>query len=176
MTLSDLASLGAFVSGIAILISVVYLALQLRQADRNQRALISQGRWARDADILMRLADSAHSDSWHKVRLGESDVSLAELRYARLAFRAIVGGWEDAYFQHAQHLMGEQTFDGVCSAITQALSFQGVRVMWKWIRPGFDPGFREFIDAIASNSSVAEPFDEVARWKSDIAAEARAHK
>lgn len=57
MTLSDLASLGSFISGIAVLVSLIYLALQVRQAEKNQRAIIHQGRVEQSADRLLRLMD-----------------------------------------------------------------------------------------------------------------------
>ena len=37
MSLTDLASLGSFVSGVTVLISLIYLALQVRQAEKNDR-------------------------------------------------------------------------------------------------------------------------------------------
>ena len=50
MTLADLAALGSFVSGFAVLVSLVFLYFQLRQlnaqvlqGERNQRALLNQG-------------------------------------------------------------------------------------------------------------------------------------
>ena len=43
MNLSDVASIGSFVSGVAVLVSLVYLSLQVRQTERNQRALMNQG-------------------------------------------------------------------------------------------------------------------------------------
>src|SRR5579859_6744204 len=46
MSLSDLASVGSFVSGVAVLFSLIYLALQLRQSARNQMATIHHDRMA----------------------------------------------------------------------------------------------------------------------------------
>lgn len=40
MTLSDFAAIGSFVSGGAVLVSLVYLSLQVRQTERNQQASI----------------------------------------------------------------------------------------------------------------------------------------
>jgi hypothetical protein len=40
MSLSDLASIGSFVSGAAVLVSLVYLRLQIRQNTRHSQALI----------------------------------------------------------------------------------------------------------------------------------------
>ncbi len=38
MSLTDLASLGTFISAIAVVVSLVYLALQVRHAEKTQRA------------------------------------------------------------------------------------------------------------------------------------------
>jgi len=58
MTLSDLAALGSFVSGVAILVSLVFLYFQLRQvyaqirlAERNQQATIQQDRYGRVFEV-----------------------------------------------------------------------------------------------------------------------------
>jgi len=53
MSLSDLASLGSFVSGLAVLISLIYLAIQVQQAEQNQKAQIQQGRAARLVDLQL---------------------------------------------------------------------------------------------------------------------------
>jgi len=51
MSLTDLASLGSFVRGVAVLISLVYLALQVRRAEKYQRAQISHSRATRGIDL-----------------------------------------------------------------------------------------------------------------------------
>src|SRR5215472_12830534 len=86
MSLSDLASIGSFVSGIAVLVSLLFLYFQVRQvnqqviqAERNQRALIQQGRAQRAADHAWRMADPELATTyWKGVRRPE-DLSLAEL-------------------------------------------------------------------------------------------------
>ena len=52
MSLSDLASIGSFVSGVAALVSLVYHAIQVRQAEKNQRAVLNHGYMTRVADYL----------------------------------------------------------------------------------------------------------------------------
>jgi len=46
MSLSDLASIGSFVSGVAVVVTLALLLIQTRQANRNQKALMQQGRSA----------------------------------------------------------------------------------------------------------------------------------
>jgi len=40
ISLSDLAAIGSFISGVAVVVSFVFLAVQLRQNARNQRAIM----------------------------------------------------------------------------------------------------------------------------------------
>ena len=59
MTLSDLASIGSLVSAAAVLVSLIYLGLQVNQAARNQRAAMVNGISARTSDQLLRVIRSA---------------------------------------------------------------------------------------------------------------------
>ena len=64
MSLSDLASLGSVVSGFAVLISLIYLALQVRQTERNQQISIRHSRVSRTVDLHMALADPIVAVAW----------------------------------------------------------------------------------------------------------------
>ena len=66
MSLSDLASLGSLVNGVAVLVSLAFLYFQVRQvnqqirrAEKNQRATIAQVRTNRTAEIGLRQTDPA---------------------------------------------------------------------------------------------------------------------
>ena len=43
MSLSDLASIGSLVGGLAVVITLVFLSIQTRQTNKNQRSLMQQG-------------------------------------------------------------------------------------------------------------------------------------
>ena len=65
MSLSDLAALGGFVSGLGVLVSLVFLYFQLRQLNfqarqnaRHTRALIFQGGAARASSQMLTMADT----------------------------------------------------------------------------------------------------------------------
>ena len=64
MSLSNLASLGSFVSGFAVLISLIYLALQVRQSERNQQIAIRHSRASRIVELQLALADPAVAVAW----------------------------------------------------------------------------------------------------------------
>ena len=56
MDVTDIASIGSLISGLAVLISLVYLSLQVRQAELNQRAVVNQG-------LIGRMVDNVSTSS-----------------------------------------------------------------------------------------------------------------
>jgi hypothetical protein len=90
MSPSDLASLGGFVFGIAVLVSLVFLYFQLRQlsrqgrqAEKNQRALMQQARAARGVDIGLQLAGPDLGSLFARGAAG-ADLSDAEFHRFRM--------------------------------------------------------------------------------------------
>src|SRR5271166_5699196 len=93
MSLSDLASLGSFVSGVAVLVSLVYLARQVRQAERNQRALAQQMRATRTSDLLVAIAQSGKAASFARMQWAEGERSAADVDTFNLFSRASFYGF-----------------------------------------------------------------------------------
>ncbi len=79
MTLADLSSIATVISGLAVLVSLVYLGLQTRQNVRHSQALIQQGRAQRIADTALRLAELRAADGLNKCFDGAADVSAQDL-------------------------------------------------------------------------------------------------
>ena len=171
MSLTDLASIGSFVSGISVLLSLVYLNLQVRQTERNQRALIQQGRASRASDLILRVAGSELVQSQYKGAFGEDHISLIELRQFQMIFTSMLHSFEDTFFHHNQKLIDEPAFASTVTTIQSMLSLPGYRVMWRQIRPMYEQSFVAFMDRIAEQASVVRPGDDLARWKAAIAAE-----
>ena len=56
MSIPELASIISIISGIAVLFSLVFLALQIRQANRNQKSLMQRAA-DRTVEIMLRMTD-----------------------------------------------------------------------------------------------------------------------
>jgi hypothetical protein len=174
MSLSDLASLGSFVSGFAVLVSLIYLSLQVRQAERNQRAIIQMERATRFSDHLDRMADPNLVNALDKGMSGESTITPLELTQFALLFRSTVYNFEDAYLQHAQKLVDDRSFASTMGTLKGVFGYPGYRVMWKRQRLLHDPGFRSLIDGVLAEVKVTRPASsdtDVEAWQEEIAAE-----
>lgn len=111
MSLSDLASIGTLLGSIAVLASLVYLSLQIRQSGRNQRALMDQGTVTRNIDILMFLSQPHIHNLTTRVAAGDVDFTAEELDYLQLRLRATLLTHQDTYIQHKAGLVDEITYE-----------------------------------------------------------------
>lgn len=68
MSLSDLAAFGNFINGVAVVFSFLFLALQMRQSNRNQQAMMQQGRAARTSETMLRVAEPHMIEKKHDAR------------------------------------------------------------------------------------------------------------
>jgi hypothetical protein len=171
MSLSDLASLGSFVSGIAVLASLIYLTFQLRQAERYQKASVQQARSARLSDSNLRLAEPAMVEVFNKGNSGDAQMSLTELGQFRRIVTALLYNGEDTFRMHEAGLISDDVFDAISFQIRFQASQPGWRVMWKQIRPTKGSEFRDFIDDIVASTPVAGPIDDLSNGRAAVAAE-----
>ena len=86
MTLSDLASIGSLVSGVAVFGSLVLLFFQLRQlnqqvrlAEKNQQAAVRQGRITRSVDIQLARSDPSRADAYRRGLQNPGEITETEL-------------------------------------------------------------------------------------------------
>ena len=170
MSLSDLASLGSFVSGLAVVISLIYLALQVRQAEKNQRAIIHQGRIAQSLDRLLRLAEpgimKVYLKGLHGREASTEEVEFSQF-YALMATSFREAG--DLYFQHDLGLLDEGTLQNQLTPLRNALSTPGGKAFWRVNRDSVDPSLRERMDALDANLSVRSRPIRMFEYKTELA-------
>jgi hypothetical protein len=174
MSLSDLASLGSFVSGFAVLISLIFLYFQLRQlseqgrqSERNQKALIQSGRAARITDLILRRAD--HAVAYRKAMHCE-DMTAEELTQYRLLCIAALFDWEDSFFQHQEHSLDDKPFASMVAGIKASMTNPAMRAFWKMNREYCEESFRSFVDEIVHKAKPRLPPDDL-EFRRALAAE-----
>lgn len=176
MSLSDLASLGSFVSGFAVLVSLVYLALQVRQAEKNQRGLMHQVVVGRAMDLNLSLArDPVLTPLLLKVNSPSTEPTADELfRYVSLV-RAFFLNGEDVFHQFKHRLMHEDAYRSWERAAKYTLRLPSFRAAWKQTRANFGQDYVEHIEKlIAETLAAGGSYGEqgAKEWKADISAEA----
>ncbi len=178
MSLSDLASLGSFVSGLAVLVSLIFLYFQLRQvnaqvqqAERTQQATIRHTRAARIVDIALASAQPSWAEAVRKGTHGDLDISATQLWQFTNYMVARLSNAEDAFYQYREGAFDKAAFDRFVVRMKMMLNATGMRAMYKSQRPNFGCEFVAFMDKLLSEVSVAPAVDLLAQWKAGVAAE-----
>ena len=169
MTLSDFASIGSLVSGVAVLASLVYLSRQLRQTDRHQQAVIRQNRSLRLASQWLSATDPSVADAVTKGLSGSTDLSSTELAQFLNFARARLYGVEDDFYQHSDGLMSESAFARFTTVVRQGMPAPGMQAAWRLYRDIHGVEFIKFMDGLMAQTPAVRPTDALARWKADIA-------
>lgn len=170
MTLSDLASIGSFISGIAVLVTLLYLNAQVRQAAKHTRAAIGHGFATRTVDFNYRMTDEALATIIAKGRRGTELLSEVEayrfFAYCRAAF------WNaaDTFVQHREGLLDDEVFATFESAQVGMMQSRGMRIAWELGRAPFTADFVAFMNRIAGEAAALEPLDFATAWAQAIAA------
>jgi hypothetical protein len=110
MTLSDLASIGSLVSGVAVLVSLVYLAQQIRQSTKHTRAQIQQGRIQRITEQQLAFAQADMSAAWLAANGQDATPDAIRARQFRQQCIILYVGWDDTLSQYHDGLVSEEQF------------------------------------------------------------------
>lgn len=173
MSLSDLASLGSFVNGLAVLISLIYLALQVRQTKRNQQIAIRHTRASRIVELQLALADPGVADAWLHGSGSPQEITQTEIGQFINLCRALFFHFEDSFYQREEGLLNDDAFETVVAGARLSARSPGWRAAWTMARPNFAGRFREFMDGVVAASAALPPVDlSLDAWKAAFAAEA----
>jgi len=181
MSLADLASLGSFVSGVGVLISLLLVVFQLsqvgaqmRQTERNQQAAIQQDRYSRVFDVNLATTDPAVAEAVAKGMAGARDMTLTQVMQFRGYTSARFQISENTFLQHKSGLLSDEVFDAFMNGFVAALGLPSVRVTWKQAKAAHAAEFVAFVDALVSKAPLVLPGDALAQWNADLAAEEKA--
>ena len=171
MTLNELAAIGNFVSGIAVFVSFVFFALQLRQANRNQRSLLQHGRAGHARDIFLRFADPAVTAL--TLRAFAADATLSDAEY--FAFYSLAGAifhnYEDSFRQFRAGILDSDSWQSDRRTLEWLLEAPAYRAAWRAMRESIGGDYRAFIDDLLKQTPVQHPRHHAALMRQYIAEE-----
>ena len=174
MTLSQLANVGELVGGIAVVASLVYLALQIRQNTKTVRSSTLHHNTDLWTSLFFRLAEPDVARAYVAGMAGQPDIR--PFHYTQFFFicRAMFLAFENQYYQMRQGVLDPETYAGYERSIsTQFLAFRGFRIWWQQSRSVFSPTFVEHIDALIADMPDADPAVLLREWQT--ISQARTH-
>jgi hypothetical protein len=173
VTLADLSSIGSFISGVAVLVSLVYLSLQIRQSTKHSQALIQQGRAARIADTALRLAELRADDGLNACFEGMPMAAEKDLSRFLMAARAVFISAEDSFFQGAEGLLSPTAFESYKASVRSGMGSPGLAAAWILTRDMYEPKFRTFMDDLNGDLNHSGPSRSTDTWRVALTSLAR---
>jgi hypothetical protein len=159
MSLSDLAALGSFVSGAAVVVTLIFLLLQMRQSNRYQRSSMQLGRASRFSDLILRTTDPEVARVMTKAIGCDEPLSEVETRIFFGAVFTDFWNFEDTFLQHQASLLPSESMASDEGRLRILLLQPAYRAMWQLISLSFSEKFRAYVDGIMAQISPIPPFE-----------------
>jgi hypothetical protein len=170
MSFSDLGALGALASAVAVLASLAYLNIQVRQTERNQRALLNQAIATRAVEVLRWNTEPYIATLRTRVESGEIDFRPTEITQLTFMLRVAAAQNQDSHLQHAVGLVDQRTLDMIQGGLRGHLRWPLFRAIWSLIRMEFPPETTTLVDKVLTETPLAQPRDLSATLKTLLAA------
>lgn len=159
MSLGDLASIGSFISGIAVLVSLIFIGAQMRQNNRAIRAAASQAHAANFQQILSVAIESGEvARLW---RVGLADLSALtddeRTRFLVLA-SSLFRFYEAARLQWRHGQLDEEHWENIVFQITDFGSQPGIQAYWAIRSRWHSKEFRQWFESLPLGRSGYEPY------------------
>jgi len=166
MTLSDLADLAEIVGSAAVVISLVYLAIQIRQNTKSVRNSTLQANTALWSSLLTTLAEPGIVEAYSAGMSGAPDTRSVHYTQFFLICRGLFVAFENQHYQFREGALDRATYEGYERAISQQLlAFPGFRLWWQQSRSVFSPEFVAHVDAMIDAVPVVDPDKFYQEWR-----------
>jgi hypothetical protein len=154
MSITELGALGEFIAAIAVLITLIYLALQIRQ---TQRAVSANTHQALN-DISIHLYTTAVSsdslaNALSKSNMGEEELSSTELYQCTGFWTAMIRNAENMHYQYEMGLLEEERIR-VSSEIIRRLMLRNQHFsrLWTSLESSLREKFVDWMESIFEES------------------------
>lgn len=169
MTLSDVANISSLASAIAVLVSLIYLTIQVRQSERNQRAIISQAVATRAVENMRWSAEADPAALRARVMAGDSSFTSQEVMQLCFILRATIVVNQDTWLQHGEGLTPELTFNTTLGGLRTQMARAPFRAVWGMIRHEFAIETVAFVDRVVSETPLIAGIDLAAQFRDELA-------
>jgi hypothetical protein len=167
MTLEQVSYLSQTIAAAAVVISIVYLAIQVRQAERNQRALMQQARTERGMVLAASMEAPHTAVIWVKVTSDNPDLSAVDVSILTSFLRRWALNLLDAHANHAMSLLSDDALERTCAAARWGFAYPIARAVWTaTVRATFTSGDAAMFEALAIDGvPLSAGADNVARTR-----------
>jgi hypothetical protein len=138
MNLEDAYFISQIIAAIAIVASLIFVGVQLRQSDKTQRAAIHQARTDRVMSVFALMAQPNVVSLSAKVTHRPESISPEELRILHTLMGMTDLNYEEELWQHKMGLLDRETLERTQVASSNFFAVPAVRALWMLVASGLD--------------------------------------
>lgn len=146
MNWEAIGAIGEIIGALAVFLSLIYLARQIRNQNRESMAASVHELNEAYRNSIMSFQNPNLAEVFTRAKNDFESLNETE----RLQFIAMVQGvfrvWEDAYHQHAQKRLNDRAWNAMVAQFAGYLSLPGVERVWEIRKQAYSEDFRAFVD------------------------------
>ncbi len=148
MSLGDLANLGEALGGIAVLVSLVYLAVQIRQNTRTAQSAAFQQVVDSFSEISLAIGkDRDLTQIFVRAAGGLASLDPVDQIRIRFVLLSLFRRAESVFFHSEQGTLDIESWAGIRESLKVSLSNAGVQEFWEHNAHLYNPRFRAFVES-----------------------------
>jgi hypothetical protein len=174
MTLADISDLSQAIAAVAVVVSLIYLALQTRQTAINQRAMMHAERLHHVRELMLRAGDADFAPIMLAATAAAPDMSAHDVARFSAYARTLLTSMQEQFLDWRGKLIDDDRWKLTRDALAALLGTPGYRASYRlWRNIGAHPAFRVMADELLAKGQGAPQIDVTQAWLA-LAAEERA--
>jgi hypothetical protein len=146
-TTEVLGNIGDLVGAVAVVLSLIYLAIQIRRNTEALQLSASESISRSVADINRILIESAEmNEIYLRGASDPSSLTQGENNRFNALVNILVYGWQRNYYSHKLNTLDSEIWDAQCKTIEHALRQPGYRNQWNNVSPYLGRSFSAFVN------------------------------
>jgi hypothetical protein len=169
MNLQDLASVAEIVGGVAVVVSLIYVGLQVHDSTSAIRsAAASDATTAMQSWYLEMGSNRQASDVWFNAMTSPEPLPAHDEFQFLMSMHTAILGMQNSYLLSKEGTLDEEFREAVTTAIIAVKDLPGMDRYWRQRRGFFHTGFAEYVDSLLAQDAI-ETLDIYK--KSDVASD-----
>ena len=144
MNWEAISAVSEIVGAIAVVISLIYVATQIRQNTKMMRSGAKQSLTETTQNLIYKAIDN--SEEWVKLTTGDEPATPEEDTRMSLLVRATLRGFESQCYQYEAGLLEENEWYALRTAIRDICAWPGFNRYWEQLKPHMSERLKKVVD------------------------------
>lgn len=155
MSLQDCASIAEIVGGIAVIVSLIYVGLQVNDSTSAIRSSAASDATKTMQSWYLEMGRNRQaSDIWYNAMTSAEPLPARDEFQFMMSMHTAILGMQNSYLLSKEGTLDEEFREAVTTAIVAVKDMPGMARYWKQRKGFFHTGFAEYVDGLLVRDSI----------------------